>query len=138
MPLATFVQPVPRLFTCSPVINTSLVGSSILQHADDRGLTQEPARVGGLRFCAAGPLWQFLQTQPDQTVWLPWSAGARPRLQDRSALDAVMIGVRETVVVDRQARAQHLFDNHGQAGHHLLKNLLEWLSDEFCYGTPRP
>ena len=44
---------------------------------------------------------------------LPWRGGARPRLQDRGALNAVMICIRETVVVDGHARTQHLFDHHG-------------------------
>jgi hypothetical protein len=69
-------------------------------------LPQEPRPAPGLLVLlgAASPLWQFLQTQPDQPVRLPWSAGARARLQHHGALDAVMICVCETVVVDRHAR----------------------------------
>jgi hypothetical protein len=87
---------------------------------------------------AASPLWEVLQTQPDQTVRLPWSAGARARLQDHGALDAVMIGVRKTVVMDRQARTQHLFDHHGQSRHNLVKDLLQRLSDEFRHRVTSP
>jgi hypothetical protein len=42
------------------------------------------------------------------------------------------------VVVDRPARTQYLFDHHGQSGHHLLKHLIQRLSDEFRHGVTSP
>ena len=51
-------------------------------------------------------------------------------------LHAVLIGIREMVVVDRPARTQYLFDHHGQSGHHLLKHLIQRLSDEFRAHAP--
>ena len=90
-----------------------------MQDADESWrLTQEAVPAPGLLVLlrAAGSLWEFLQTQPDQTVRLPWSTGARPCLQDRGALDAVMIRVGETVVVDRQAERSTSSTTTGKPG----------------------